>query len=194
MTLAATMSSWQAAWRGLRAPAWRLLLWRAGPAGIAAAVLSVLALAMAVAVPALRHRADDLRAALATRAATAARPGPAPLQRLPVGEQVNEYVAAFPPPTQRVDDLAELFASAERHKLQLLKGDYQYKQDAKAPLATWSATFPVRGDYAALKAFAADVLRQRPHASLDELHMARTDANALGLEAVVRFTFVYRVH
>jgi len=50
----------------------------------------------------------------------------------------------------------------------------------------------VRTDYGAIKAFAADVLRALPNASMDELRMSRSDAGSTTIDSVLRFTFVYR--
>ena len=76
--------------------------------------------------------------------------------------------------------------------MQLNKGEYQLKREPNAPFVTYTATFPMRNDYATFKDFAAEVLRALPHVSMDELRMARNDAGATALDSVVRFTFVYR--
>jgi hypothetical protein len=171
---------------------WRRTLRRLGPLGVAAVALLAAAALVAAWIPRLDRQGEQLREALAARLAnssTQRKPPPAPV---PVGEQVREFVAAFPPLTQNAGDLDEVFQSAKRHNVPLLKGEYQFKQDPQAPLATYTATFPVHSQYGALKEFTADVLRALPNASMDELRMTRSDAGSTTLEAVVRFTFVYR--
>ena len=170
---------------------WRQALRRLGRSGLVALALLAGAALVAAWMPRLEQRGDQLRAALAA-AASASAPAPMAVRRVPVGEQLGEFIAAFPPLARNAADLDEVFESASRHHLQLLKGEYQFKQEPNAPLVTYSATFPVRNDYAATKAFAADVLRALPNASLDELRMSRSDAGSTTIDSVVRFTFVYR--
>jgi len=156
--------------------------------------MALLAAALVIAawIPRLDREADQLRLALAARIAAASKAGTPPPAPVPVGEQVREFIAALPPLTQSASDLDAVFQSAKRHNVALLKGEYQLKQDPQAPLVTYIATFPIRTQYGALKEFTADVLRELPNSSMDELRMTRNDAASLTLEAVVRFTFVYR--
>jgi hypothetical protein len=89
-------------------------------------------------------------------------------------------------------DLAQIFATARRHRIELVKGEYQLRTDGDSPLVAYSATFPVRAQYGAIKEFAADVMLQLPHASLDELRLSREAAGVEVLDSVIRFTLVYR--
>ena len=89
---------------------------------------------------------------------------------------------------------AEVFASAEAHHLALPKGEYKLDADPTGSIVSYSATFPIHGDYTTLKDFCADVLSALPHASMDELRIARDNAASQSLDAVVRFTFFYRSH
>ncbi|CAN5818044.1 hypothetical protein BH11PSE8_BH11PSE8_39960 [soil metagenome] len=171
---------------------WRRAQRRLGPFGLAALALLVPTLLLAAWLPRLNRESEQLRTAWATQAAHATRPAPAAPSRVPVGQQIGEFVAAFPLLAQSANDLDEVFRSAARHHLQLLRGEYQLKHDAQAPLSNYTVTLPVRSEYGAVKDFAADVLRALPNASLDELRMSRADAGSTVLESVVRFTFVYR--
>ena len=154
--------------------------------------LLVAALMIAAWIPRLERQGEQLRLTLATKIAAASRAGRPPPAPVPVGEQVREFIAALPPLTQNASDLEAVFQSAKRRNVALLKGEYQLKQDPQAPLVTYIATFPVHSQYSALKDFTADVLRELPNSSMDELRMTRSDAGSLTLDAVVRFTFVYR--
>ena len=107
-------------------------------------------------------------------------------------ESLAEYVDRFPMLTQNATDLEGIFASAERHHISLAKGEYQLKSERDAPFVVYTATFPLRTDYSAVKEFAADVLLNLPHASLDELRLSRETAGAEVLDSVVRFTLTYR--
>jgi hypothetical protein len=119
-------------------------------------------------------------------------PNPPLVQRVPVSTQVGEFVAAFPTMAQGADDLEAIFLSAERHGVRLNKGEYQLKQEAGAPLIALRATFPIKADYRHLKDFTSDVLKTLPHAAMEELRMARSDASNPVLDASVRFSLVYR--
>jgi hypothetical protein len=171
---------------------WQRMLRRFGRPGIVAVALLVAALVMAALIPGLQRQGDQLRLALTSTAAAASRPGPALPRTVPVEEQIHDFVAAFPPLAQSPGDLDEVFQSARRRKVPLLKGEYQLQQDTNAPLVTYTATFPVRAEYSAIKDFTADVLRALPNASMDELRMTRSAAGTTALESVIRFSFVYR--
>lgn len=171
---------------------WQQMLRRSGRLGVAAVALLLGALLLATLMPGLNRQGEQLRIALTARAAAASRPGPALPQRMPVGEQVQEFVAAFPAMVQSPSDLDAVFQSATRRKVLLLKGEYQVQQDVNELLVTYTATFPVRADYSSIKDFTADVLRALPNASMDELRMTRSAAGSTALESVIRFSFVYR--
>jgi hypothetical protein len=140
----------------------------------------------------VKRQAQTLQLALAAKL-VASRSAALPVNRaVPIAEQLNDFVATQPALTQSAGDLEQVFLSAKRRNVQLLKGEYQFKQEANQPLATYTAIFPVHADYASIRDFSADVLRSLPNASLDELRMARSGASSTVLEAVIRFSFVYR--
>lgn len=174
---------------------WRRALRQSGAFGMAAVALIVGALFLTAWIPKLKSQGDALRAAIEVKA-NAKRPSApvASASRVPVGQQIGEFVSAFPPLSQNSADLTEVFLSARRHNLQLPRGEYQFKQDATAPLVIFTATFPLSTDYATVKDFTADVMRSVPNVSMDELHMTRSAAASNVLESVVRFSFVYQRH
>lgn len=171
---------------------WQRALRQLGNPGLLALALLIPALAIAWSLPRQSRKADDLRAALAAKADTLARQREPVQRRISSGEQLVEFVARFPALTQSSDDLDRVFALAKRSKVNLLKGEYQLKPEPNTALVAYTATFPIRVQYATLKAFTADVLEAMPHVSMDELRMSRNDAGADALDSVVRFTFVYR--
>lgn len=172
------------------------LWWRAvrqfGAPGLIALFLLVPAVAIGLAIPTLTRHSDELRAALAARAEELSKRDQPVRRRMSAGEQVGEFVAGFPPISQSAADLEQVFAAAAQRKVTLPKGDYLLKAEPNSPLVAFTATFPVRNEYGALKAFTADVLTALPHVSMDELRMTRSDAGSGTLDSVVRFTFVYR--
>ncbi len=172
---------------------WHRCLRYAGPAGIGGILLFMLGALIAASLPHLRQQGRALRLEVDAVSARAPEPGSARTRpRLPADRQVSELIAGFPLLSQNPDDLEEVFLSARRRNITLLRGEYQFKPDAKAPLMTYTATFPVRSDYVSIRNFTADVLRALPHASLEELHMNRSDSGSSVIESMIRFNFVYR--
>jgi len=177
-----------AAWRGL----WFRLLRRYGPFTLLAVALLAAALVVAVWALELDRQADAMRvSAAARRAASPANAAPL-VRQMPLAEQLDEFVGAFPPMQSSAADLEQVFRSAKHHNLQLPKGEYKFNHNLNEPLASYTATLPVRGDYRSIRDFSADVLRAVPNATMEDLHMARSSADSTMLEAIVRFTFVYR--
>ncbi len=170
---------------------WQLALRRLGYAGLSSLVLLALGAVTVVWMPQVSRHAEAMRASLAAQASALARQGP-PARRPSSGEQLVEFMARFPPLTQCSSDLGAVFAIAGRHNVVLAKGDYQLKTEPNTSLVSYSVTFPVRNEYAALKSFTADVLEAMPHVALDELRMSRADSGSGALDSLVRFTFVYR--
>lgn len=170
-------------WTGI----WHRAERRAGRSGIAGLALAGAALLVAASLPHFQQQGQLLRAQLAAQriAPVAARAATPQLR-------AADAFDAFPPLSQSPRDLQALFASARQHQVGLLRAQYQLRQDARAPLLIYTVTLPLRCDYASLKQFAADVLAASPHASLDELRMQRSSAASNLLDAVVRFSFVYR--
>jgi hypothetical protein len=171
---------------------WQRVVRRVGYPGVLALALLVPTAIIALWMPQLSRHADELRAALVAQADAVARQSQPVRRRMSNGEQVLEFVAAFPPLAQSSSDLDEVFAFAKHRNVTLLKGEYQLKLEPSTPLVSFTATFPVRNEYGALKDFTADVLKALPHVSMDELRLTRTDTGSGVLDSVVRFTFIYR--
>lgn len=171
---------------------WHRIHRRVGNHQLVALTLLLLSLLSAIGVVQLNRQADAMRVELqAKRAAKLQLPVPMRRQ-LPIAEQVDEFVGGFPPFSSNASDMEQVFLSASHYKLQLPKGDYKYKQLTNEPLVNYTATFPLHADYGSIRDFSADVLRNLPHVSMEALHMERSSADSTTLEAVIRFTFVYR--
>lgn len=170
---------------------WHRTLRVTGLGGPTALALLMLMLGLAATMPRLNRALQRADADVEARAATLRVRVPS-LRQPSRDEQVVGYVSAFPQAEQMPDDLGEIYACAERHKVALVRGDYQLKTERDSPFVSYVATFPVHTEYAAVKAFAADVLQSLPHASLDELKLSRDGAATGALDAVVRITLTYR--
>lgn len=172
---------------------WYRSLRFAGPSGITGLTLLMAASLIGASIPHFQKQGQALSSEVAARSTSASAANPLnEVRRIPVEQQVGEFVSAFPLLSQNPSDLEEVFSIAKRRNVKLLRGEYQLKQDAKAPLVTYTATFPLRSDYGSIRDFTADVLRALPNASMDELRMNRSAAGATVLESVIRFSFVYR--
>ena len=170
---------------------WLRLVRRVGYSGIAGGLVLVAGLALAASLPALKRETQD---SVASMARTQAAREHLPARAAPVspGDAARAYVDAFPALSQNAADVAQVFAAAQLRHIPLPKGEYQLKAEPNAPFVTYTATFPVHGDYEALKGFSADVLSALPHVAMDELRLSRDSAGSATLDAVVRFTFFYR--
>jgi hypothetical protein len=171
---------------------WRRLARQVGRLGLLGIALLVPTLLIALWMPQLTRQGEDLRETLAMQADAPIRKDPSARPRLSLREQTSGFVSAMPPLSQSADDLSTVFAIAARRKLTLPKGEYKLTKDPGTSLTSYTVTLPVRSDYASLKGFSADVLEALPHGAMDELRMTRSDIDSNVLDAVVRFTLVYR--
>lgn len=171
---------------------WMRLTRKLGYPGVLGIALLVPALALAAWLPRLKRDTNDMTVSLASKARAAARR----LQDMPRTvsdvDITRDFVAGFPLLEQNSVDLEAIVTAADRHHVALLKGEYQLKTESNAPFVMYTATFPIRNDYATLKDFSADVLTALPHVSMDDLRMTRDAAGSTSLDAVVRFTLFYR--
>ncbi len=172
---------------------WHRTLRLIGPVNVATGFITMGTVALAAWAMQLDSQGDALSHQLKARTASAPTPDQTVQARhVPVGQQIDEFVATFPPLSQNPADLIEVFQSAKRHDIQLPRGDYRFKNDVNIALVVLTATFPLSADYGSTKGFAADVLRALPHASIDDLRMTRSAADVGALESSIRFSFVYR--
>ena len=81
-----------------------------------------------------------------------------------------------------------MFALADRHALVLRQGEYLSSQDRAGGFTTYQINLPVKGRYDAIWAFAFDVLRALPHASLDDVSFRRDAIREENVEARLRLT------
>lgn len=160
------------------------LQWR-GIAGIALIVLAA-GFALSTLLPAQRRiealRADvsDLRARLKSGGESA---------NVPVARetQVENFYAFFPAVESLPDWVGSIHTAAARNGLALESGDYLLERRKGARLAEYQITLPVRGGYAQIRSFVAEVLDKVPAAALDDIVVKRENIGAPALEARLRF-------
>lgn len=172
---------------------WQRGLRRLGPLGLTALLLIALAAAAVTWTFQLAHSTAELHDAVTRKTAQLALLHIEPTRPAPTGaEQLATFVSTFPPLSQSASDLEQIFQAAAERSVPLTKGEYQLKADPSASLLLYTATFPVRNNYGAIKGFTTDVLKALPHASLEELRMKRDGVESTALDAVIRVTLVYR--
>ncbi len=125
----------------------------------------------------------------AARAAAARPAPPPPPPAAPSADQNLAHFQAALGQRRGVErQLKEIFALAERHALVLRQGEYRSSQDRAGGFATYQVNLPVKGRYDAIWAFAFDVLRALPHASLDDVSLRRDAIGEENVEARLRLT------
>jgi hypothetical protein len=169
----------------------RLLARRLGTAGMIGVLLLVGAVLAFVLSPKLLKDADSLEDSVALKEQQVAQLSSQPVVTT-VKDQVKQYTGAFPDASQNASDLKRVFDAAAKHKIELLKGEYQLIADPNATFITYSAVFPVKDSYGTLKSFANEVLTAMPHVALEELRMERPTSTSSVLDARIRFTFIYK--
>jgi hypothetical protein len=171
----------------------RRLRERLGIVGLIGMGLLLLAAVLSAYAPPLARKAQDLQTAAEhtrglleeTRQQLAKQPGSS--------QQAAQLREWFPTIDRSSADLRVMFDTAQRHRIELAKGEYALAQVADASrLQRFEVVLPIKERYGTIKAFVAEVLKAVPHASLAELRIERNAANVEVLDARVHFTLFYR--
>ena len=173
-------------------PVWMRLRRKVGWQGLVGSALIVAAAALAASLSGFEARSRELSAELTNRLRVPDRRVAAATLVESRGESWREFLAGFPTLEHNADDLAAIFDAASVRRLELAKGEYQIKMEPNAAFVVYTATFPLRADYASLKGFTADVLGALPHAALDDMRLARDNTGSPVLDGTVRFSLYYR--
>lgn len=120
-------------------------------------------------------------------------PAPRVVARPDIRDKVglNQFYATLPGQKGLPEQLRKVFEIAKTHKISLDEGSYRLTPPVEGRLGSYELTFPLRGEYPALRGFAADVLAQLPNAALDGFSFQRKKASDPQLEAQVRFTLFW---
>ncbi|MEY8877063.1 MAG: hypothetical protein AB9M60_11180 [Leptothrix sp. (in: b-proteobacteria)] len=175
---------------------WRRQLGR--PGVIALALVPVVIYVAAFHVPSVRREGQALQARVA--AANAAQPA-LDAKRVRRTAVEPQQIDSLPPSSQRGQDLARLVEIAKRTEVELARGDYNTEKlnagndpgaNGGESIAQWKVQLPVRGTYAQLRRFIAEMLNGLPNAALDGLQIDRPDTQQPWLESTLRVTLFYR--
>ncbi len=122
---------------------------------------------------------------LQQRIAAAAKlpPKPAPATE---SERLAGFVAAFPTDKGIPAAFTRLHVLAAKHGLPLAQAEFRLTAQGAEPLARYSMVLPVKTEYARLRAFVDDVLRDMPSVALEELSLRRDDLKSELIDARLR--------
>ena len=104
------------------------------------------------------------------------------------GDRLANFYAFFPPLNSTPDWLRRIFALAEAQGLRLEAGEYKLTRERDLQLSRYELNLPVRGSYAQIREFVAQVLTEVPASSLDELRLKRDDPSSSTVEARIKLT------
>lgn len=169
------------------------LMERGGPAGVAAAVVGVLALgawvaaglSMSAEARALASDNDELQ----RRAASAPRVASAPLDSQ---QQLVAFENGFAGPRDLGASYARLWNLARRHGVALRQAEFKLTDGSQDELQRYSILLPVTADYASLRAFVIDALGDQQGLALEEMSIRRGDSKSLQVDARLNFVLFVR--
>lgn len=175
-------------WRALVLHA-ELALGRLGPVRVLAVALlamGVVAWAGAQLLPqdaeqALHATLLKRRAELEALQRQAGTPPDLAASRMPLSELLGEG--------ERVEHyVLQVFRAARAFEIGLEAGEYRWQRDAHAETERYQIRLPVKGSYAAIRAFGERVLAELPFASLDEMTLKREAIDEEQLLATLQFS------
>jgi hypothetical protein len=155
-----------------------------GTAGV-----GVLAACLAFYVSALQpaeHRLEELRAQVRAQerlGADARARGAGPAS---AAERLARFYEGFPPESELLAGVEEIFAAAGTRRLTLERGEYNALRNSLGRLTRFQLTLPLRGEYPRIREFLADVLAALPHAALEQVQFERGKIADATVEARVR--------
>ena len=144
------------------------------------------------ALPPLRDQNISLQAAVdradSQRQRRAAQRVARPEQATPA----ERFAATFPDAALREERVAALLKAANVHGLEVQRTEFRLTRETDLNLLKYSATQPLRGGYANLRAFIEDAQRADTALSLDRLRLQKNTVLASTVEAEMSWTFYMR--
>lgn len=166
---------------------------RAGPAGVSAAMLTVVALlswgvlGRVLANEAGTLAAENARLERRPAAEAHARGAPStPEQRL------RSFESSFPGQDALGISYARLWQVASRHGVALRQAEFKLGDVAQEEFQRYTMQLPVTADYASLRSFIVDALAELPSLALEDMSLRREDSKSLRLEARLSFVLFVR--
>jgi hypothetical protein len=129
----------------------------------------------------LEQELDALRARIEqSRGAQSAETAPA--------AQLETFYAHFPPKGDVSGALRQIYAAAARNEVDLAQAEYRFVPERDLRLLRYQLNVPVKGSYPQIRSFSADVLKELPFASLDDINLQREAIGNPRVEARLRFS------
>ena len=164
----------------------RYLARRAGwPALAGAALLVATAVVEFDSLPAARNKLADVRAAIVK--ARAQRNVP----ERSTADAAN-LLATLPSPDALEGIVAAIHQAAAAHGLAMGAVEYQSRKDAGGEVRRYEIALPLKGAYAALRAWLTDLAARQPALAIDELSLHRSAADADQIEGRLRLSLFLR--
>jgi len=104
------------------------------------------------------------------------------------GDRLSNFYAFFPPLSSTPQWLQRIYGLAEAQGLRLEAGEYKLVRERDLRLSRYEVNLPVRGSYGQIREFVAQVLKEVPASSLDELSMKRDDPGLPTVDARIKLT------
>jgi hypothetical protein len=106
--------------------------------------------------------------------------------------QLEAFYAHFPPKGDVSGALRQIYGAAARNQVELAQAEYRLIPERELRLLRYQLNVPVKGSYSQIRSFAADVLRDLPFASLDDINLQREAIGNPRVEARLRFSLYLR--
>jgi hypothetical protein len=104
-------------------------------------------------------------------------------------QHLNNFYSALGEINYVEQQVASLFALANKNGLALHQADYKLAQNKNGRFYTYTVTFPVIGQYKVIRQFGEQVLQSIPFAALDEISFKRSSIENDLIETRLRLTF-----
>ncbi len=107
---------------------------------------------------------------------------------------LSKFYSTFPREKEIPQLLGKIYSAARSESVQLERGEYKYIPEKSGKLAMYQISFPLKGEYVAIRKFVVDVLNALPSAALDDASFRRESVESQLLDAKIRFTIYLGEH
>ena len=101
-------------------------------------------------------------------------------------DQLQAFTQRFVADKELTPSLAKLQALARRRGVALDQAEFRFVNEPNEPLSRYVIILPLKADYASLRSFSRDAMREMPGLAVEEVNVRRADAKSPLLEAQLR--------
>lgn len=98
-------------------------------------------------------------------------------------EQVARFYRLFPQDKSLPQSMANIFAAAEHHGIDLQQGEYKVTRTHEGSVVAFQMSFPLKGDYPQIRKYLAALLADNPTLSLQQVQFKRKKIGDATVEA-----------